>query len=191
MLKTRILKFALAACTAVSAVGLTGAVPAYASTPDAWLVVSNSPGCYLYTPGHNVSMEVECNSTDRETFHDINGFGWYDPVTNSIRTAYEIEITSGPADGLCLNNDPDNLAVSADSCVATGIDSDEYFWVDDTSVADTHWYRNVGETDNYDDFYIYLTDVTACSDGQAASGNIVGDDLGGCGGFGAWTAVTS
>jgi hypothetical protein len=194
MLKTRILKFAVATCTAVTAIGLTGALPAHASTPDAWLVLHASTGCYLYAPGHNVQLMVECNgSAPRDTWQDIRGDEFRDPMTNSKRIAYEIEITSGPSAGLCLNDDSsDYNAVSADSCSPIGADSAEYFWVDNTGIADTHWYRNVLATDNENgNGYEYLTDLGGCGDGNARTGDNVFDSPAGCGGYGAWTAITS
>lgn len=204
MLKRRITMLTrwrlIAAATAVilsaAALAGTGAVPAHATTPDPWLVLQGSRGCYLYAPGRNVPLIVECNpSAPRDTWHDIRGAGWYDPVTNSVRTAYELEITSGPSAGLCLNDDPfDGDEVSADSCTPTGVDSAEYFWVDNTKIADTHWYRNVGATVSGIDNgggYRYLTDFFGCTNDIASTGDPVGDSPGGCGGYGAWAAITS
>jgi hypothetical protein len=139
----------------------------------------------------------------RETWHDIRGARFYDPVTRTVRTAYELEITSAPATtravGLCLNDVPSGTSVgdvvAADSCQPTGTDPNEYFWVDNTSIADTHWYRNVTATKNWvasdQSGYWYLTDFTACIDNDAMNGDTVMDTPAGCGGYGAWTAEPS
>lgn len=182
----------------LSAAALAGAsaVPANAATPDAYLVLHASRGCYLYAPAHNVQVNVQCNtSVKRETWHDIRGAVFYDPVANTVRTAYELEITGGPTAmiGLCLNDDPANDdSVSADSCQPTGDDTNEYFWVAPTPIADTHWYRNVTASSlTGGKEYQYLTDLAGCVGAGAYTGDRVWDSPPGCGGYAEWTAVTS
>jgi hypothetical protein len=200
MLKRRIRTLAAAAAVILSAAALadTGTVPAHAATPDAWLVLQASKGCYLYAPGHNVQLIVDCNpSAPRDTWRNIRPATFFDPLSppgrGSYRTAYELEITSGPSAGLCLNDDPaDGDAVAADSCQPA--DANEYFWVDNTKIADTHWYRNVTATnDSWDSGggYHYLTDFVGCLSHIASTGDPMVDAAGGCGGYGAWTAITS
>lgn len=196
MLKRRIRAFAVTGITIVAAAAaLTGTGAVAQATPDAYLVLEANHACALFAPAHNVQVYIDCSThPPLETEHNIRGFdGFKDPRTGIKRTAYELEITSGPAAGLCLNDDPNGSdSVSADSCQPTGADANEYFWVDNTPIANTHWYRNVAATDDHGGGeYYYLTDTEACFVGGAGYGDFVWDSPPGCGGWAEWTAITS